>query len=281
MGNCGIIELEKGRYQHPLTYTVNLIVQVEGHSIIPLFAPPCPPNSEGFIMPISEKYCPACQQFLAISNFSKNNAQHDGLQTYCKVCWNIKARKKYHATKILKEKPIVRIDTHKRCPKCKEWKTYSEFNKQSNEEDGHNTYCKVCHRGMTNSYTFANKEKVKLSQLTYRKTHREEARANSKKWFSSNKEKAYSQRTAYRAKRAGNGGSHTSQEWEWVKFTQNYTCLKCGKSEPVVKLTKDHIVPISKGGTDNIGNIQGLCKSCNSSKSARFLDLRGKIFKKK
>jgi 5-methylcytosine-specific restriction endonuclease McrA len=83
----------------------------------------------------------------------------------------------------------------------------------------------------------------------------------------------------YRAKKRGNGGFHSIAEWEWVKFVQNFTCLLCGKQEPNIKLTQDHIVPITKGGTDNIGNIQGLCGSCNSIKNSKFADLRAKKFK--
>lgn len=63
-----------------------------------------------------------------------------------------------------------------------------------------------------------------------------------------------------------NGGSHTKQQWEHLKAAYNYTCNICGKSEPEIKLTKDHIISIKNGGTNDIGNIQPLCRTCNSRK---------------
>ena len=83
------------------------------------------------------------------------------------------------------------------------------------------------------------------------------------------------ERTNYRhqrrMKKLNNGGQHTFGEWETLKAQYNWTCPCCGKSEPDIKLTEDHIVPISKGGSDNIENIQPLCKSCNCKKYTQLI----------
>ncbi len=45
-------------------------------------------------------------------------------------------------------------------------------------------------------------------------------------------------------------------------------CLCCGSTE---NLTLDHIIPLSKGGTDNRYNLQTLCKKCNWKKSNKVI----------
>jgi len=67
------------------------------------------------------------------------------------------------------------------------------------------------------------------------------------------------------------GKSHTFGEWELLKKQYDYTCPCCGEREPFENqrykyLTEDHIISLSKGGSDIIENIQPLCQSCNCKK---------------
>lgn len=53
----------------------------------------------------------------------------------------------------------------------------------------------------------------------------------------------------------------------------NYTCQICGKTlKDGVKLEVDHIIPVSRGGSDNLNNLQTLCFDCNREKSDKILN---------
>jgi hypothetical protein len=66
----------------------------------------------------------------------------------------------------------------------------------------------------------------------------------------------------------------------WMKLRgvvlkrDNYTCQYCGSNE---NLQADHIIPISKGGLDNLENLITACRKCNVRKK----DLDVQVFKAK
>lgn len=64
----------------------------------------------------------------------------------------------------------------------------------------------------------------------------------------------------------------TSAEWLALLDRCDHKCLACGSDDR--KLTVDHVVPLSLGGSNGIHNIQPLCGSCNSSKKNRVIDYR-------
>lgn len=65
--------------------------------------------------------------------------------------------------------------------------------------------------------------------------------------------------------------------WWAVLARDNWICCSCGRSskEEGITLEVDHIVPRSKGGSNDISNLQTLCKKCNVGKSNKdATDLR-------
>jgi hypothetical protein len=59
-----------------------------------------------------------------------------------------------------------------------------------------------------------------------------------------------------------------------VLARDSYRCRHCGISTALgAVLHIDHIIPISKGGTSDLGNLQTLCQDCNLGKSNRVPSL--------
>ena len=99
-------------------------------------------------------------------------------------------------------------------------------------------------------------------------------KSTSRRYWSSpeGKEVRRAQNSRYRANKLSAGGSFTPEEFKALcKFYGN-KCLCC-KSQGV-PLEADHVVPLSKGGSNDIGNIQPLCRSCNGRKADKTVDYR-------
>ncbi len=90
-------------------------------------------------------------------------------------------------------------------------------------------------------------------------------------WHKENPEKGRALSAKRRARIHGNGGSFTVEQWKSLCEKYHNKCLACGQVKP---LTADHIIPVTKGGTSWISNIQPLCRECNSAKGTRVIDYR-------
>lgn len=90
-------------------------------------------------------------------------------------------------------------------------------------------------------------------------------RASVRAWYRKHPE----QSNIWWHRRRGAVGSHTREEWLSVLGRHGHKCAECFRGDPEVRITKDHIIPISKGGSNFIQNIQPLCLSCNCRKGNR------------
>lgn len=126
-------------------------------------------------------------------------------------------------------------------------------------------------RDANHNWRLANLDDQRAKDQIYGQTHREQKREYEKQYRTLNPGWDKSKKQKRRAAIA-DGGHFSSDEWAWLCCAWNYSCACCGKSEPEVKLTADHIVPLSRGGSNEIGNIQPLCGSCNSRKGVKTVN---------
>jgi 5-methylcytosine-specific restriction endonuclease McrA len=111
----------------------------------------------------------------------------------------------------------------------------------------------------------------KVYNAQYYKEHSEDYRRRLNKWRKENPERAQVQIHNRRARKTQAGGSYTTEEWQALRKKYMFQCVCCLRRR---KLVPDHVIPIAKGGTSNIDNIQPLCQPCNSRKATRSTDYR-------
>jgi 5-methylcytosine-specific restriction endonuclease McrA len=88
-----------------------------------------------------------------------------------------------------------------------------------------------------------------------------------RRWVAKNPERIAHLKARRYARERNAEGSHTLEQWRELKAMHDGLCAQCKEAKP---LTKDHIIPLSKGGSDYIENIQPLCRNCNSRKWANL-----------
>lgn len=211
-------------------------------------------------------------------------------KSYCENCLEIrrKANQKYNESH-RKENYIRTLDWIKRNPekKARQVKRYKEKRKE---------YCAAKNKAYKQTekyklkakeYREINKEKINKVSSEWQRKNPERKRKNVKNWLFRNAHKLseyarnYQKRHPEQVTKSSRkrreifkniDGNFNFSEWENLcKYFEN-KCLYCGKFG--IKLTVDHVIPISKGGSNFISNIQPLCQRCNSKKGKKILDFR-------
>lgn len=162
------------------------------------------------------------------------------------------------------------------CTKCGKWKPLDYFSKHPSGRYKRQPQCKDCARSYMKVYKLQyrakNLEKRRAYSRQYYAEHREERLAYHRKWAAENRDVANTAKINYRTRKRDNEGSFTTKEWKDLCEKYGNKCLCCDVTDK--PLTVDHVIPIKKGGSSNIENLQPLCKSCNSSKRDKIIDYR-------
>ncbi len=133
-------------------------------------------------------------------------------------------------------------------------------------------------------YRDANPDKISIKNKSYKTKHAERLKpinlARALKWAKDNPDKKRIQIQLRRSRKRGAEGTHTFEQLSELLAKQDFKCIGCD-ALLAENRTVDHIIPLSKGGSNWITNIQWLCGSCNSCKHDRtqdeFLRDKGKI----
>lgn len=243
-----------------------------------------------------EKTCSKCKETKDLSDFYSYGSSRTGLKAACKDCTRAAARvtaRRYYL--VNKEKVAARdrsyrlANPEKVAARLKAWnlankekvaakgRLYYRANVEKIKAKDKAYYnanaeeIKACKRAQY----CANAEEIKARNRAYYRANAKEIKAQKKAWGRANPDKIAAKWAKRKARKAGNGGSFTGEEWADLKAHFDYQCLCCGIAEPEINLTVDHVIPIVHGGASDIGNIQPLCRSCNSSKGAQTIDYRG------
>lgn len=187
------------------------------------------------------------------------------------------------------------------CSKCNIEKEVTEFNKAKLGKYGVRAECKVCFAERKRQWQQKNKEHIIEYGKQYREDNKESIAEKNKQYFQVNKDhmaaylqankderaakaKQYRQtpegKAAHnasnqnrRAQKLNNGGKHTGKQILALFDLQSGACPYCN-----TKLYKsgnnkfhiDHVMPLSKGGSNGIENLQLLCPPCNLSKNDKL-----------
>lgn len=190
------------------------------------------------------------------------------------------------------------------CNKCGLELPRTEFFKHKEMADGLRGACKSCCRARTRAWEKAHPERVKAIRKQQYAKHpleaegprRDRLRERNRNYMrrrranmtpEQRKEEAFSHyysdvnrarkwsRENQRQRRAAikqSPGHFTEEEFQALCESYGNQCLACGRTD--VRLSPDHVKPLSKMGPNVIENIQPLCRFCNQSKGAKEIDYR-------
>lgn len=144
----------------------------------------------------------------------------------------------------------------KQCSTCKSLVPVTSFARDRRAKDGLFSQCSNCKKESQRRWNKANPDRLSAAAKRHDANNphaRKIAKANS------------------RARAYGVDGQLTTDDWLAVLDRYGEFCLRCGNLEAI---QLDHVIPLSRGGSNSRDNIQPLCGECNNRKRANIEDYR-------
>ena len=200
----------------------------------------------------------------------------DGYKSRCRICWNAQKRAQ-RAANPEKHRETARKYVEANQEHIRNLKRKHQAENPEKYDEALRKY-RETHREEINTQAKERRDSDiehyrEIGRNSYER-HAEERRKYSLEYYKRFPEKSVAATNRRRALKLSAEGAHTEEQWQALKSFYDFKCLKCGKQEPEVKLTRDHVIPLTQGGSDSIDNVQPLCAQCNSKKNNKHIDYR-------
>jgi 5-methylcytosine-specific restriction endonuclease McrA len=112
-----------------------------------------------------------------------------------------------------------------------------------------------------------NLDKVNEARRAYYQSNAEKEKIACRLWAEKNPDAVRTKTLNYQARKKGAEGNHTAKDIKALYAAQSGACVYC-RADLNEGFHVDHIVPLARGGSNWITNLQLTCGYCNRSKGA-------------
>lgn len=158
----------------------------------------------------------------------------------------------------------------KTCTKCEESKPLERFGPSRRSRDGLNWWCKECmsaaQRASYRRHIESARERKRVAVWAKNQdpAERERKRERDRAAYRRNPETWKAGAARRRARQqAASVYEFTVRDWLRIVERQRGECHYCGNR---TVLTKEHLIPLCRGGSHSVGNIVAACMDCNARK---------------
>jgi 5-methylcytosine-specific restriction endonuclease McrA len=217
------------------------------------------------------KCCTRCgDEFPATTEYFQPSKQvKSGLNPLCRVCYKAYNTERNRARGHKAVNAGLVQEDQRRCNSCKEWKANTEEYFYPNGRGGFQTVCRQCGLGQAKSRRQRDRKAYAALVKKWRDAHPGYNSEQGKKAYAKSPAKAKAHAHRRRARIMAVGGSFTAKDLELQYKAQKGLCWWCEVSI-ADGYEADHVVPISRGGSNDPRNIVLTCANCNRTKHAKM-----------